>query len=210
MKIKYIILITICIGLFLFSCTRVIVPPVIDLKTYQAVGIIMFKCSEGGNLDAFVTQKFIQEITKDQKSIEILELGKEADILTTLQKTTLDIDAYKAIGQKYNLKSIVTGDIEISDIQPEINIAPGFSFIGASGVVTATLITRMIETSNGATVWTGSAREKREVGSISLVGGHFMFDAQDPEQAYGPMAEALVKKATKDFKKTGYWRSKCF
>jgi len=182
------------------------VPPVVDLKSHQAVGIIMFKCSEGGNLDAFVTQKFIQEITKDQRPVEILEMGKEADILAAVQKTILDIDAYKAIGQKYNLKSIIVGDIQISDVQPEINIAPGFSFIGARGVIQATLVARMVETTNGATIWTGSARDKREVGSISLVGGHFMFDAQDPEQAYGPMTEALVKNTTKDFKNTWQWK----
>jgi hypothetical protein len=181
------------------------VPPVVDLKTYQAVGIIKFNCSEGGNLDAFVTQKFIQAITEDQKLVEIIELGKEADALAAVSKTTLDIDAYKAIGQKYNLKSIIVGDIQISDVQPEISIAPG-SFIGARGVITATLVARMVETTNGATIWTGSAREKREVGSISLVGGHFMFDAQDPEQAYGPMTEALVKNTTKDFKNTWQWK----
>jgi len=206
MNLKNTLLVSICIGLFILSCTRVMVPPVVDLKSHQAVGIIMFKCSEGGNLDAFVTQKFIQEITKDQRPVEILEMGKEADILAAVQKTILDIDAYKAIGQKYNLKSIIVGDIQISDVQPEINIAPGFSFIGARGVIQATLVARMVETTNGATIWTGSARDKREVGSISLVGGHFMFDAQDPEQAYGPMTEALVKNTTKDFKNTWQWK----
>lgn len=131
-------------------------------------------------------------------------------MLAGVSKITLDFDAYKAIGQKYNLKSIIIGDIQISDVQPEINIAPGFSFIGARGVIQVTLVARMVETTNGATIWTSSAREKREVGSISLVGGHFMCDAQDLEQAYGPMTEALVKNATKDFRETWKWSKNCF
>ena len=210
MKIKNTLLIIICISVLVISCSRVMIPPAVDLTNYQAIGIIIFNCSEGGNLDAFVTQKFIQEITKDQKMIEILELGSEANVLAEVEKTTLNIDTYKAIREKYNLKSIIIGNINISDIQPEISIAPGFSFVGVRGVVEANLVARMVETTNGATIWTGSARDKREIGHISFAGGHFMFDAKDPEQAYGPLSDALVKTATKDFKETWKWSKGCF
>lgn len=209
MSLKFISLIIILIIPVIFSCTKVIVPPAVDLKQHQTIGIIKFKCSEPGNLDAFVTQRLIQEITKDQKSIEIIELGKESDVLNAIQQSVMSPDAYKIIGSKYNVKTIILGEIEISDIKLDISIAPGFSYVGARGIVEASLIVKMIETTNGVTVWTGSARDKREVGSISIIGGKFMFDAQDPERSYGSLAEALVKKATKDFKKTWYWKRKC-
>jgi hypothetical protein len=210
MNLKNTIFVITCISLFIISCSRIIVPPTIDLKPYQAISIIKFNCTEKGNLADFVTQKFIEEITKDQKPIQILELGNEADILAAIQQTTMDPDAYKAIGAKYNVRSIVIGNINISDIKPEISIAPGLSFVGARGVVEASFVAHMFETTNGATIWTGSARDKQEVGSISIIGGHFMFDAKDPEEAYGPLAEALVKKATKDFKETWKWSRSCF
>ncbi|MBS4015612.1 MAG: hypothetical protein KGZ86_04170 [Candidatus Latescibacteria bacterium] len=206
MTLNKTMLLLIGIILAITSCTRVMVPPAVNLTDYQVVGIIKFRCSEGGNLDAFVTQKFIEEITRDQKMMQIMELGNEAAVLAEVQKPSLNIDAYKAIGEKYNLKSIIFGDIDISDIQPEITIAPGFSFVGVRGIIEAKLVARMIETENGATVWTGSALDKREIGHISFAGGRFMFDAKDPERAYGPLTETLVRNSTKDFRKTHYFR----
>lgn len=200
------LLVLIGIGLAVVGCTRVIVSPVVQLSAYQAVGIVKFSCSEGGNLDAFVTQKFIEEITRDQKIVQIIELGRDSKVLNEVQKTSFDLEAYKVIGEKYKLKSIIIGDIDISDIQPEITIAPGFSFVGVRGIVEAKLVARMIDTETGATIWTGSARDKREIGHISFAGGHFMFDAKDPERAYGPLTETLVRNSTNDFRKTYYYR----
>jgi hypothetical protein len=209
MKIKKAILVVVSISALLLSCSKVYIPPAVELADYQTIGIIKFNCNEAGYLDGFVTQKFIQEITRDQKLVEILELGSESEVLVEVAKTALNIDAYKAIGEKYNLNSIIVGDIDISDIQPEINFAPGFSFVGVRGVIEANLVARMIETANGATIWTGSAIEKREIGHVSYAGGHFMFDARDPEQAYGPLTVTLVRRATKDFKETYKWKRSC-
>lgn len=206
MTLNKIMLLVISTSLVITGCTRVMVPPAVKLSEYQAVGIVKFRCSEGGNLDAFVTQKFIEEITRDQKMIQIVELGGETNVLSDVQKQSFNLDAYKAIGDKYKLKSIIIGDIDISDIQPEITIAPGFSFVGVKGVVEAKLVARMIETETGATIWTGSARDKREIGHISFAGGRFMFDAKDMERAYGPLTEALVRNSTNDFRKTYYYR----
>lgn len=206
MKIQNILLIIFGISMLIIGCTRVVVPPVVNLNEYQAVGIVKFKCSEGGNLDAFVTQKFIEEVTRDQKMIRIIELGSETTVLTDIGKTALNINAYKAIGEKYNVKSVIIGEIDISDIQPEISIAPGFSFVGVKGVVEANLVARMIETSSGATIWTGSALEKSEIGHISFAGGRFIFDAKDPERAYGSLTEELVMNSTHDFRKSFYFR----
>lgn len=206
MKLAKIFWLIICGGLILSSCTRVVVPPKVNLSEYQTIGIIKFKCSEGGNLDAYVTQKFIEEITRDQKLIRIVELGNEAKVLSDVQKSSLNIDAYKAIGEKYNLKSIIVGEINISDIQPEVHIAPGFSFVGVRGVVEANLVARLIETESGATIWTGSAQDRQEIGHISFANGRFMFDAKDPERAYGPLVEDLVINSTHDFRKSFYFR----
>lgn len=200
------ILCVVMLVLFVLGCTRVMVPPAIDLKTYEPVGIIVFKCNAEGNLEQFVTQKFIEQITKDQKLIKFIPLGKETEVLKAVEKSALDPEAIKTLAQKHNVKSIITGEVVISDVRPKINIVPGLWYVGAQADVEATLVASMIESVDGATIWTGSARANRTVGHVSfLSGGHFSFDAQDPESAYGELTEELIKKSTKDFRVTYHW-----
>lgn len=183
---------------------RVLVPPQFDLTERQVLGIARFKCNEEGKLDAYATQKFIEAITRDQ-TVQIVEMGSVDELLTEVGQTALNPDAMKAIAEKYRIKTLITGEIEISDVQPKLTITPGFSYVGISADVQASLVARLIETDNDATIWTGSARDKRTVGYVSVgSGGHFMFDARDPESAYGGLVDALVKRATVDFRSA--WR----
>ncbi len=190
--------------LLILSCgPRIMVPPAVDLKMYEPIGIISFTCNAEGELDRYITQKFMEDITRDQKLVKLIELGRQEGVLKEVDKTTLDPEAIKAIAQKYNVKSVITGDLNISDVQPKINIVPGLWGVGAEADVEATLVAHMMEAVDGATIWTGSARTKRTVGNVSFwSGGHFSFDAQDPEASYGDMAQELIRNATKDFRVT--------
>jgi len=189
------------------GCMRVMVPPAFDLKPQEVIGIIQFKCNNEGKLAGFTTQKFMEWMTADQKGIAIVELGSEKDALASIQKEKLGPEEIKLVGQKYNVKSIFQGEIQISDVHPHISIGPGFSFASASAEVEATLTVKLINVDNSATVWLGSSRGKSDVGSVGLFGGSFIFDAKDPELAYGSLVEGLVKKATKDFRNT--YKCKC-
>jgi hypothetical protein len=189
------------------GCSRVMVPPAFDLKPHEVIGIIQFKCNNEGKLAGFTTQKFMEWITTDQKDIAIIELGNEKDALAAIQKEKLGPEEVKLIGQKYNVKSMFVGEIEISDVHPHISIGPGFSFASASAEVEATLTVKLINTDNSATIWLGSSRGKSDVGSVGLFGGSFIFDAKDPELAYGKLVETLGKRATKDFRNT--YKCKC-
>jgi hypothetical protein len=178
------------------------VPPAFDLKPHEVIGIVQFKCNDEGKLAGFTTQKFMEWITTDQKGIALIELGNEKDALAAIQKEKLGPEEIKLIGQKYNVKSMFLGEIQISDVRPHIAIGPGFQFASASAEVEATLTVKLINTDNSATIWLGSSRGKSNVGSVGLFGGNFIFDAKDPETAYGGLVESLVKKATKDFRNT--------
>jgi hypothetical protein len=203
---RKVVLYIVALAIFTCGCSRVMVPPAIDLKTYEPVGIIVFKCNAEGNLEQFVTQRFVEHSTKDQKLVKFIQLDKEADVLKAVGKTSLDPDAIKLIAQKYNVKSVITGEVEISDVRPKINVVPGLWYVGAQADVEAKFVARMLEIDDGALIWTGSARAKRTVGHVSFMsGGHFSFDAQDPENAYGELVEELVNKATKDFRVTYHW-----
>jgi len=188
------------------GCTRVMVPPAVDLKSFEPVGIVTFNCNAEGSLEQFITQRFIERATQDQKLVKFIRLGTEAEVLKAVDKTSLDPDAIKAIAQKYNVNSVFTGNVDISDVRPKINIVPGLWYVGAQADVEAKFAVSMLEVEDGAVIWAGSSRAKRTVGHVSfLSGGHFSFDAQDPENSYGELVEELLKKATKDFRVTYHW-----
>ena len=193
--------------IFATGCSRVMIPPAFDLKPNEVIGITQFKCNNEGKLAGYATQKFMEWITTDQKDIAIMELGNEKDALAAIQKEKLGPEEIKLIGQKYNVKSMFVGDLEISDVHPHISIGPGFSFASASAEVEATLTVKLINADNSATIWLGSSRGKSDVGSVGFFGGSFIFDAKDPDLAYGGLVENLVKKATKDFRNT--YKCKC-
>ncbi|MEO0072795.1 MAG: hypothetical protein ABIK10_05120 [candidate division WOR-3 bacterium] len=188
------------------SCYRILLPPKIDLRGYENIGIVQFKCSEAPKLEALITQKFILEITKDQKNLGIIELGPEKELLAALNLNVLNPDAYREIATKYNVSSIFLGELIISDVKPSVMINPGLSYVGARGIVDADIIVKFIDLKSQKIIWTNTAKTRREVGHIGFVSGKFTFDAQDPQAAYGPMAEELVRKVTKDFKRTYKYR----
>lgn len=206
MNHRKVVLFIVSLIIFISGCSRVMVPPAIDLKIYEPVGIIVFKCNAEGSLEQFITQRFMEHTTRDQKLVKFIQLGKEAEVLKVIDKASLDPDAVKAIAEKYNVNSVIAGEVEISDVKPKINIVPGLWYVGAQADVEAKFTARMLESEDGAIIWTGSARAKRTVGHVSfLSGGHFSFDAQDPENAYGELVEELINKSTKDFRATYHW-----
>ena len=153
------ILLTVCVAvLVLAGCARIYVPPAIDLDPYQVVGLIEFSSDTKGDLTEYVTQRFIESITEDQEKLRIVELGDEATVLAAIDQTSLGPDAFKAIGEKYNVKTVFTGALNVSDVTPSISIGPGFGIASFEAKVNARLTARLVETETGATLWTNSAR----------------------------------------------------
>jgi len=185
--------------------SKVMVPPRIDLREHEVIGIINFTFSSKGNLGDFATRKFTEAARQDQGLIRIIPLGSESEILKTIGYEQLNQAAIKAIGEDQNLKTILTGELVVSDIRPNIQITPGLGFLSISAEVDATLSVQMFETSTGASLWSSSASDTRTVGNISIFGGkNFAFDAKDPEKAYGNLINSLVTQVTRDFRVS--WR----
>jgi hypothetical protein len=200
-------LMAICAVLLLAGCARVMIPPAVDLTTHETIGIIEFRCASQGNLAPYATRRFIQDITIDQKNIGVVELGSEPQALAAVGKTLLDPDAFRALGEKYGVRTIFQGEITISDVKPHISIGPGLSFASFSADVDASLQARLVETATGATVWSGSGTDRQTIGGVSKFGSVFSFDAKDPETAYGALVRSLVRKSTADFRNT--WKCRC-
>jgi len=183
-------------------CRRVLVEPAVDLKYHEVVGLVRFSVNQEGKLGEFATRKFLEAITRDQKNIQIVELGDQHEVLLAVGQTAWGPDAVKAVGDKYDVRTVITGNIELSDIKPHISFGLAFPHIAASADVNATLTCKMQSTDNGATVWSGSGADKRTVGSVTVFDNFFHFDAEDPEAAYGELVKTLITRATVDFRRT--------
>lgn len=189
------------------SCGRkVMVPPRIDLKEHEVVGIIDFECDKEGELAPFTTRKFTEAIRRDQEMVRIIDLGTEAEVLREIGHNKLNKAAFQAIGDEYELATVFTGDLFISDVRPDISIALLFvAGMSVSAEVDATLEVQMVETESGASLWSTSVSKTREIGNVTIwEGGGFGFNAEDPERAYGKLINALVEDASQDFRVT--WR----
>ena len=181
------------------------VPPRIDLKEREVIGVIDFGCSAEGELGLVTTGHFIDAARQDQGLVRIVRLGSDAEALASVEQTRLDPAAFKALGEKHGLKTIITGTLAISQVHPNIDIFQGLTRAGVSADVGVELAVQMVETATGASLWSNSAAATQRVAGLSVFGGkRVTFDAADPERAYGQLANSLVDAVTPDFRAT--WR----
>jgi hypothetical protein len=207
MKKTAFLLVSILLVVSLVACGRkVMVPPKIDLTQHEIVGIIQFESDSKGELAPLTTRKFTEAIRRDQEMIRIVDLGTEAAVLKDIGHSKLNKDAFQAIGEYYDVATVFTGELLVSDVRPDISIALIFTAgMSVSADVDATLDAQMVETETGASLWSTSVTKTEEIGNVNIwEGGVFVFGAEDPERAYGKLVHALVEDASRDFRVT--WR----
>lgn len=194
--------------LFTLGCgTKVMYPPKIDLTQHEIIGIITFRSTNEGQLAPYATGKFMEAMRRDQGLIRIVELGTQDKVLAEIGHNELDREAFMEIGEKYDVISVINGELVVSDVRPDITITPGGGYMDFSAEVDASMAVRMVETETGASLWSSTAEATSKVGGVSIFGKkHFMFDAKDPDNAYGELVRALVKKTTRDFQETWEWQ----
>ena len=201
MRRKFWLIAAALLTLAIQGCTeRVLAPPGIDLKQHEVIGVIEFDCSGKGELGAFLTQRFVDAVRSDQELVRIVLLGTPAEVLADIGQSRLDQNAFKAIGQKHQIKTVFAGNVVVSDVKPSVAIGQSLTYFGVSADVDATLDTQMVETDTGASLWSRSARAVERIGGVEIFGDKsFTFDADDPENAYGRLADTLVEAVTHDF-----------
>ena len=198
--------VVVVIATFISCGRKVMVPPRIDLKQHEVVGIIDFECDKEGKLAPFTTRKFTDAIRRDQEMVRIVDLGTEAEVLREIGHDRLNREAFQAIGEEYDLATVFTGNLLVSDVRPDVSLTLIFTAgMSVSAEVDATLEVQMVETESGASLWSTSVSKTREIGHVTIwEGGGFGFNAEDPERAYGKLVYALVEDASQDFRVT--WR----
>jgi hypothetical protein len=178
----------------------VMIQPRIDLTQHEVLGIVEFSSSAEGELGPLATREFTEAARQDQGMVRIVALGTEAEALGTVGRRQLDRTAFQALGDEHEVSTIVTGQIEVSRVRPDISVGAGFKSASVSAEISVTLSVQMVEASSGASLWNATASAKQKVGQLTYFGGQdIAFDADDPEKAYGRLVSVLVDRVTRDF-----------
>jgi hypothetical protein len=188
-----------------FGCThteRVLIPPIMDLAPYRVIGVIDFDTNAGSELQQYVTQNYVQTVQAAQPGVRFLELGGQAAVLTKVSRGQLDYEAVKSIGRVYNIDAVMFGELNLSEIKPNVRLSSTtWQSMQAGAFVEAVLVAKLYETDSGVLRWTNSSRGKDSVARLSAsTSGNISFGAKDPEEAYGKLIPRLVYANTPDFR----------
>jgi hypothetical protein len=190
--------------LLLIACgPRVLVPPRVELKPWGNLGMIRLESNAKGTLPEYTSQRLLRSIQEAQPGTPVVELGTMSHVLGAIGRSDLDLEAIKLLGTKYGIGAVVVGKLDVQKVKPAIKIGALMKNMTVSAYVEATLLTRLLETNAGATVWSNSAQGRENVASVSLMKGDTWFDAKEPDKAYGSLVEQLVSVVTDDFR--SYW-----
>jgi hypothetical protein len=180
---------------------QILIPPRIDLKAYNHIGVIEFSSNAEDNLKPYVTQNFIQSVQSAQPGVRVLELGGEKELLKSVNCNRIDFETIRSIGKKYNVDVVIFGHLQVSEIKPRIKISSMMNSVRAEGHIEASLNTKMWETESGATLWTHSSTGKESVANFRMLKkGLIKFGASDPKEKYGKLVPELVYYNTTDFR----------
>lgn len=176
------------------------VPPQIDLKERETIGVIRFATTTRGQLGPLATRRFTEAARRDQGLVRIVDLGSRDEALQAVGRDRLDADAMAALGRKFGVKTIVSGELAVSKVRPDVSVDALLHSGSVTAQVDATLDVQMFEADSGATLWNRSARTTRSVGQVQVWGGkQFAFDARNPDEAYGGLVDDLVAQVSRPF-----------
>jgi len=180
----------------------IIVPPEIDLIPYERVGLISFSIENAeGQLGEMATQRFLQEITRHQRGAQVIELGSLDEVLGEINHSTIDQEAISAIGEHFGVTLFFYGEIKVSDVKPQIDIAGLIQHMRVQATFDISMTARLFSTETGATLWTDSAVRKGVLAYMHM--GQDMipyFDLREQEESYRRLTEHLVYDLTRDFR----------
>lgn len=140
---------------------KVQVPPRLDLRAYQTIGFINFESRTEGNFDAYLNDRFLEEISFAQPGADILELGPVDSVLAKVGYNTLDRDAIRELGREYGLDAIIVGTLDISNIKPHVHVLHLLRDVSVRAEVDAKIKARLIDVERGTTRWTAVARDRK-------------------------------------------------
>ena len=161
-------------ALTLCGCAKTItvtVPPRVDLKAFPTIGLIEFDAQPPGELGPDATQMFLGNLQAAQPGVRVLELGSRDKVLREVGMADLDSLAIRTIGEKYGVAAVLSGSVELSEVQTDAKLSSDLSALTAQAKIGGKMKGKLWDSANGATIWTNSSWGSWPVAKISLTEG---------------------------------------
>ena len=181
-----------------------IVPAAINLMDYADLGMVAFR-ADGvqGDLGGLAAQLFLEEITRAQR-VPVVEMGAPAEVLGKIGKSSFDRDAAKAVGAEYAVRSYFLGEVAISKVKPQVDLAaPSVKSLFVRATFDISMTVRLVSAESGATIWTESTRREGTVGALNMgPNGVPSFGIRDKNEAMHSLLRDMSYQLTWDFRPT--------
>lgn len=178
---------------------KVLVPPRVDLASFGNLALVEFSATGGERLGMLASREFLAAMQAAQPGTPVLELGAERRLLSG---ASLDLQAVRALGEKYGVDAIVVGSLDAHNVKPNVSFDSAVRWVTASAELEGILSARIVDTRTGATLWSSGARAKKQVAHIDLSSGTVAGTGVD--DARQELIETLVGTTTADF--WAHWR----
>jgi hypothetical protein len=181
---------------------RVLQPPVMDLSTLGALGMLEFTSQGEAPLGSVAREQFMAALQSAQPGTPVLELGSVRDVVAEVHGTGLNPATVKAIGEKYQVDALLVADVRSAEMRPSMSLQSisNVASLNAKVELEGALNARILETKRGATIWTTSATGRVPMANLALstlgMGG---LNAGEADQSRLELVKALVTDATVDF-----------
>ena len=195
---------SVVLAMLVFGCASktvlVPVPPRIDLRSYDAIGVIDFAPESADKLGQTATQQFMSAIHVSQPGVRFLELGPMDRLLWQAHRERVDPETTKTFGTQHKVDSVFTGTYEVSESNPQVSVDKDLGSVRTSTRVRMSLTVRQWDTKSGATIWTKTHHGEWSVAKVRVQAGQSVgVRVSDPRERYGEFMEQLVRAVTSDF-----------
>jgi hypothetical protein len=176
------------------------VPPRMDLKRYDMVGIVDFTSIAERGLGARAARQFMEQVQQAQPGTRFIELGDRDALLAGTGARQLDAAALKQIGQKYGVAAVFVGELVYSEPTVDVKLMDVSKLQGGvRAEMKGDISSRLLETATGASVWSSSAWARRQIGGVQ-VSDHGVSGAMRQGNPQEAMLPTLVHHLTHDFR----------
>jgi hypothetical protein len=184
---------------------KTLVPPRIDLARFGTLGMLEFTGPGGDGLGVLASREFLASMQRGQPGTPVVELGNQKRVLATLSRDALDVDAIRAIGEKYGVDALVVGAVQAEKVQPNLAFDSAARWMTAAAEIESGLDAKIVDTHSGATLWSTATRARAELGRVDIDGSGISSTGGDrPDDARLRLVRELVDDATDDF--WPYWQ----
>jgi hypothetical protein len=191
-----------CLVLLAVFSAGCLMSPRINLQRLGRIGFLGFDSRTKGNVAAYADQVLLEVLLRAQPGARIVEIGPIDRVLSESGFAYPRPEVLEEIGRRHNLDVILAGTLDLSKVRPRVDLGGLlFGSIQASVDVDAIMSLRLTDIHDGTVFWTDSARVRMDLANLNVLkSGEVLFDARDPERAYGRLIRELILRTTRDLR----------